>query len=1197
MLIRLVLLFCLWAPALYAADNFADRLLEEAAAAYRNSGDDPVDGLLAADRIYYLSHESGKQERLTALLENIYETAQHQELKAEAAYFLTQVYRQMGRLDKVAALVPELGYVPAWKVIGPLEPKGTPDLKKIFKQKEIDGMTRTVTPRVVRAWGADDYFAQGVGHYGYFSGNLAVWPNQLSGALYSTWFYAPTKGRYRLGLGWNNGVKVWVNRKQVFAQQSSWEPHPDQGVVWFEAPKGWHRLSMFIDSAQEDPNLGFFARLTDAEGKALDTNPTHKNNTPGRKVKVVDGETSLAELAKARSTYALATVLLVKDQLRHPEYGNPRDLLATAAEKDSKLSVVEKLLTLTEDVNARLQLLNKHLKVAENNYDRAWTLTALGRIALDQRRYWQARDYADQAKQADPSYWPAQLLSNNIFANLGLFGQSLRNTLELSKAYPDVPWLMMDLNDLYANMDFRDELATSTDAVLAIRANRTKFIERKVDWLTNRGKTNELAEFHKQRRRSAPYSIKVLNEYADFLVTNDRADEAVALVNELLEQLPENPNLLETMGVIKMKAGQPDALPYLEQALALKPQNPILEKTIALSKETSAAFYAPFVVESSEGIEVREVSPVVINVDNTVRKVAPNGQSSLYHQLEWEIITEQGAKELPGYAFSYSPLREKAEVITAEIEREGNVIHLTNFGRRRISDPAYRMYYDLVSYQIAFGQLLPGDVVRVEYRVDDFGGNNIYGDYFGDQQYFANRYPTKVYNYNLILPNSLDVHFHVEKMNPEFNKQAVADNATAYSWSMEAVSPYETEAMMPGLQGYLPYVAVSTFNDWQSMAAWYQDLVDEQVNLDNNTRQIVRDLTEGVTDRREIVKRIHEYVITNTRYVALEFGIHGYKPYEINQVNTRQFGDCKDKAFLIIGMLREAGIPADISIVRTSDKGYVHTFPAMLTYFNHAIAYVPEFDLYLDGTAEFSGLEELPRMDQGALTLLVNAQGEGKLTKIPIYDNTREGHTYKLALDAGGAAEITGAMSYEGAIAPDIRQYLSIDARLDQYVQQLVSDTLPGLDVLEVDRQGRDINEPVTLNFRGRVNRLVQRGDNELRVPLSILHDELTLGYAPNASRQFPIDFGVPRTKSVSLEVAAPEGWVLADLPEALSVADENFAATVTVERQSDTTVTLNYELRFISHRIEPDDYSAFRDMMQAHDRALDQSIRFVNQQ
>ena len=64
-------------------------------------------------------------------------------------------------------------------------------------------------------------------------------------------------------------------------------------------------------------------------------------------------------------------------------------------------------------------------------------------------------------------------------------------------------------------------------------------------------------------------------------------------------------------------------------------------------------------------------------------------------------------------------------------------------------------------------------------------------------------------------------------------------------------------------------------------------------------------------------------------------------------------------------MLWEAGIDAQVAIVRTSDKGYVHTFPAMLSYFNHAIAYVPEFDLYLDGTAEFSGIEELPAMDQG----------------------------------------------------------------------------------------------------------------------------------------------------------------------------------------------------------------------------------------
>jgi transglutaminase-like putative cysteine protease len=43
---------------------------------------------------------------------------------------------------------------------------------------------------------------------------------------------------------------------------------------------------------------------------------------------------------------------------------------------------------------------------------------------------------------------------------------------------------------------------------------------------------------------------------------------------------------------------------------------------------------------------------------------------------------------------------------------------------------------------------------------------------------------------------------------------------------------------------------------------------------------------------------MYGFVVTNTRYVALEFGIHGYKPYRVDRVLARRFGDCKDKASL-----------------------------------------------------------------------------------------------------------------------------------------------------------------------------------------------------------------------------------------------------------------------------------------------------------
>jgi hypothetical protein len=118
--------------------------------------------------------------------------------------------------------------------------------------------------------------------------------------------------------------------------------------------------------------------------------------------------------------------------------------------------------------------------------------------------------------------------------------------------------------------------------------------------------------------------------------------------------------------------------------------------------------------------------------------------------------------------------------------------------------------------------------------------------------------------------------------------------------------------------------------------------------------------TVGLTTTLDKVKAIHRLVVEKTRYVGLEFGIHGYKPYKSTQVFQRRFGDCKDKATLIMTLLRSVGVDSELVLLRTRRGGRIDETPASLAVFDHAIAYVPALDLYLDGTAEFSGLASCP---------------------------------------------------------------------------------------------------------------------------------------------------------------------------------------------------------------------------------------------
>jgi hypothetical protein len=126
---------------------------------------------------------------------------------------------------------------------------------------------------------------------------------------------------------------------------------------------------------------------------------------------------------------------------------------------------------------------------------------------------------------------------------------------------------------------------------------------------------------------------------------------------------------------------------------------------------------------------------------------------------------------------------------------------------------------------------------------------------------------------------------------------------------------------MPPWQEVLGFVHVSTYKDYGQLGKWYWGLSREQFDSDAETRRLAAEITKGKTTEREKVEAVYDWVIRNTRYVALEFGIYGFKPRRCVQTVARGWGDCKDKATVIVSLLKELGIDSTIVVLRTQMRG------------------------------------------------------------------------------------------------------------------------------------------------------------------------------------------------------------------------------------------------------------------------------------
>jgi hypothetical protein len=122
---------------------------------------------------------------------------------------------------------------------------------------------------------------------------------------------------------------------------------------------------------------------------------------------------------------------------------------------------------------------------------------------------------------------------------------------------------------------------------------------------------------------------------------------------------------------------------------------------------------------------------------------------------------------------------------------------------------------------------------------------------------------------------------------------------------------------------------------------------------DEDVRRAVNELTAGKNSVSEKLDAIFYFVSNDIRYVetALSGRKAGYKPEAAAVTLRNKYGVCRDKAALMVTMLREAGIPADIVLMNPVWK-IDGDIP--VDQFNHAIvaAYLDGKTVWVDPTVE-----------------------------------------------------------------------------------------------------------------------------------------------------------------------------------------------------------------------------------------------------
>lgn len=251
---------------------------------------------------------------------------------------------------------------------------------------------------------------------------------------------------------------------------------------------------------------------------------------------------------------------------------------------------------------------------------------------------------------------------------------------------------------------------------------------------------------------------------------------------------------------------------------------------------------------------------------------------------------------------------------------------------------------------------------------------------------------------------------------------------TLYQWKLVNYKALNNAAFLPEFSSIIPAVHVSSekfkYDDFEgSLDSWLNygkfqiDLNKGRDILPEAIKKTVHQLTDNITDEKQKIKVLYEYLQHNTRYVSIQLGIGGFQPFDAKFVAEKKYGDCKALSNYMVALLKEAGITSYYSIIHAgpNEQYYMPDFVSDQT--NHIIVCVPMKNdtTWLECTSQDKAMGFMGSFTDDRYALLIKEDG-GHLVKTPKYiaDNNKICSKVTSTLNLDGTLRANVHVIYKG---------------------------------------------------------------------------------------------------------------------------------------------------------------------------------------
>ncbi len=336
--------------------------------------------------------------------------------------------------------------------------------------------------------------------------------------------------------------------------------------------------------------------------------------------------------------------------------------------------------------------------------------------------------------------------------------------------------------------------------------------------------------------------------------------------------------------------------------------------------------------------------------DSMTVRMEENGLSHYTNHCRYRILTPAGGRDFNTIIIDYDPLSAYCEIRDVKIYRNGITEEIPNYLVCDYPAPARMIYWGARQKMVALGRLEPGDEVEFTTYKKGFTYALLHEEdpdakyippmkgHFYDIVPFWSSQPIKHKVYQVSVLTNKNLLYKI--YNGDIKVKTVKErDRTNYIFEKREILPLLVPRGTVANNDFETKLILTTANNWEAKSKWFYSVNEDYGSFEVNDeiKSKVAQLLKKAKTENDSISILTNWVADNIRYSGISMGEgEGFTLHKCEMTFRDRCGVCKDKAGILIGMLRAAGFKSYAAMTMAGER--IEDIPA--DQFNHCVTVV-----------------------------------------------------------------------------------------------------------------------------------------------------------------------------------------------------------------------------------------------------------------